>query len=250
MRRYFLSFGMIIAAVCVFAQGQKGPSASFEVIKKSKGASASLTTLNNQPAVMVVLPYAPATVLRAMEEYEINCYRSEKKQSDAYVAFDKTALMQNNKKGAPLIFNVGSADPQREDQSIVYLLLNTPVDKGDYAGSVHKYDANEALAYLENLAVAVQVINIDHQIKANMAKLKKEEKLQERYAKRCDRLSDEKKENEEKIAQNKPSAVKRDQRLELRLTESQSELALHKTTAEKKRADVTNLTNQKKSIYR
>jgi len=182
-----------------------------------------------------------------MEEYEINCYRAVKRQSNAYVAFDKTALMKNNKKGASLIFNIGPADMQHPDQSVVYLLLNTWMDRGEHAGTVHRFDANDAIAYLDNLAVVVQMINLDHQIKANMAKLKKEEGFEKRCAKRCDRLGDRKAAMQQKLAQNKQGAIKRDQRLEMRLTASQHALALHKANVEKQRADILLLTSKKKN---
>lgn len=181
-----------------------------------------------------------------MEEYEINSYRPKKKQSSAYVAFDNTALIKNNKKGASLIFKVGPVDLQRQDQSVVYLLLNTPIDKGDYIGIVNRFNANDAMAHLDNLAVAIQLINLDHQIKTHTAKLKKEEQLQERCEKRCDRLSDRKKAMQQKLAQNKASATNRDRKLSLRLTENQNALALHKAIIEKQRTDLTQLTHQKK----
>ncbi|HYH13837.1 MAG TPA: hypothetical protein VD794_01365, partial [Flavisolibacter sp.] len=97
MRRYFLSLSMLMAVTFVFAQGQNASPTSFDFGHEKKATAASLTSLNNQPAVMVLLPYAPATVLSAMTEYEVNCYRPKKKQSTAYVAFDNTAIMKNNK---------------------------------------------------------------------------------------------------------------------------------------------------------
>ena len=247
MRRNLLSFVMIVATAICAAQGNKGPSASFDVApEKPKDKMASFTMLHNQPAVMIVLPYAPATVLSAMKEYEINCLRPEKKQSNEYVAFDKTTLMKNNTKDASMIFRIGSTDVQQKEGSVVYLLLDALIDKGDDAGTIYRFNANDAMDYMNNLAVAVNMIHLDRQLKTYTALIKKEERKQEKCVSRCEKLTKQKATIQQKMAQNKKSAVNRDRRLGNRLTESQHALALHKTNIEKQRADIELLNSRKK----
>jgi hypothetical protein len=240
---------MIITAVFGAAQGNKGPSASFDIVQaQPKTKAATFTMLNNQPAVMIVLPYAPATVISAMQEYEINCLRSKKKQSNEYVAFDKTALMRNNNKDASLTFNVGTIDLEQKEASVVYLLLNARVDKGDDAGTIYRFRANDAIDYMNNLVVAIEMINLDRQIKAYTANVKKEERLQKKCINRCDKLSNQKEAIQQKLAQQRQSAINKDRKISLRLTESQHALALHKANVEKQRTDLQLLNNQKKGF--
>src|SRR5689334_3533606 len=99
MKSYLLSSCMILASAFAFSQGQKVSTVSFALLNGEPASAAAYTTLDQQPAVAIVVPYAPSTVLGAMNEYEARSYGSKKLQSDAYQSFDKTALMQKNKKG-------------------------------------------------------------------------------------------------------------------------------------------------------
>lgn len=234
MRRSVLSFVLILISAFVLGQEQKSSTASYVILEK-------------QPAAMIVLPYSQDVVLDAMKEFEINAYKSKKNQSTAYQAFDNTDLMKKNDKGAPMVFQVGPIDNQR-DKSVVYLMLDAPIEKGDYAGTVNEFALNDALAYLDNLSVAVGIIGLDRQIKEYTAQLHKVENVQERCAKKCERLEDRKMAMQEKLAQNKKSSVSnKDHRLDQRLKESQEDLAMQKATADKHRADLASLTNQRNS---
>lgn len=234
MRRSILSIALILVSAFVLAQEQKRYSASYVILEK-------------QPAAMIVLPYAQSVVVDAMKEYEISAYKSKKKQSTAYQSFDNTTLMQKNDKDASLVFQVGPMD-NRKDQSVVYLMLNSSNDRINYNGTASQFELNDALAYLDNLSVAVGIIGMDRQIKEYTAKLHKVENVQERCAKKCDRLEDRKMAMQEKLAQNKKSVINKDHRLDQRLKESQEDLALQKATADKQRADLAVLNNQRNSF--
>jgi hypothetical protein len=240
---------MIFFTAFAFAQGLKVSTASFANLNnKPTSTAASAAIFDKQPAAMIVLPYTSSVVLDAMAEYEARSYGSNKKQSSAYQSFDKTALMQNNKKGAPLIFKVGPIDFRQPDQTIVYLLLDAPIENGDHAGKVNHFASEDAISYLNNLAVAIQLINLDNQIKMYTAQVRKADRQQDRCAKRCDRLGNRKENIEQKLTQNKRGVANRDRRLEARLDASQSALALQKATAEKHRTNLTSLNSQRSSL--
>lgn len=245
MRRNILLFTLTLVSAFVFGQEQKRSSTSF-AIPGQKSVSASLVILEQQPAAMIVVPYSPSVVIDAMKEYELSAYKSKKKQSTAYQAFDNTELMKKNENDASLVFNVGPMNLQK-DQSVIYLMLNSSIDKGDNAGAANHFELTDAIAYLNNLSVAVGVISLDRQIKDYTAKLKKVEHMEERYTKRCDRLVDKKMSIQDKVALHKKSSVNKDHRLDVRLKESQDDLAFQKATADKQRSDLASLTNQRNS---
>jgi hypothetical protein len=234
MRRSALTFILMAASGFVLGQEQKSTSASYVILEK-------------QPAAMIVLPYSPSVVMDAMKEYEINAYKSKKNQSTAYQSFDNTALVTKIDKDASLVFQVGSMD-NKNDQSVVYLMLNTPDNNGDYDRTVSQLEINDALSYLDNLSVAVGIIGLDRQIKEYTAQLRKVENVQGKTAKKCDRLEDKQVAMQEKLAQNKKVIFHRDQKIDKRLKESQEDLAFQKATADKHRADLALLTNQRNTF--
>jgi hypothetical protein len=152
-----------MAFLCVFAFGQP-----------AIGTESRIDAILQQPYAMISLPYSPQVVIAAMENYKYE--KQNKKQRLAntqnYQSFRETSLILNNP-NTDLLFEIGLKNAGNKNISVVYLMLNSPSVEGYYSANQTRFDMEQAKAYLDNLAIAIQAFALDQQIKLQTSDLSK-----------------------------------------------------------------------------
>ena len=151
-----------MAFLCAFVFGQP-----------AIGTESRIDPVLQQPYAMIFLPYSPQVVIAAMENYKYE--NQNKKQRVAnpqnYQSFRETSLIRNNP-NTDLLFQIGQKNSGNKNISAVYLMLNSP-SEGYYSAKQTCFDMEQAKAYLDNLAVAIQTYALDQQIKSQTSDLSK-----------------------------------------------------------------------------
>jgi hypothetical protein len=232
MKQTILSFCMLLLSVCVFGQARDGTAAYRQT---SKG----------QPVAMIYLPYAPEVVIAAMDHYKAQDYRAGKVQSKAYQSFQNTLLVQNNVHYADMIFKVGLKDIEDQNVSVLYLMLNAPIEHVNHSGTEHHFDMQQAIGYLDNLALAIRSYAFDKQIKQQTSVLGRAEANQVRTVNQGNKMNSRKAHMYNRVVNlNRGSHYKSD-RLNLHIIENQAAQVTQKAEIERQKQDLILLTSQR-----
>lgn len=156
MKKLLLSFCMILLVSLVFGQARDGTT------EYNYNA-------NKQPAALIYLPYSPNVVSSAILHYKNEGYNVKDASSKMYESFQNTSLIQDNISVENLTFKIGYKDLQNKNITAVYLMLETSLLEStvydDYRPrTVHFLDMDQAIAFLNNLAVAIQSYASNKQI--------------------------------------------------------------------------------------
>jgi hypothetical protein len=127
-----------------------------------------------QPCVMIVLPYSPQVVIAAMENYKYEKQNDKERATypKNYQPFRETSLIRNNP-NTDLLFEIGLKNADNKNISVVYLMLTSPSVEDNNSGKQTRFDMEQAKAYLDNLANAIQTYALGQQIKLQISELSK-----------------------------------------------------------------------------
>jgi hypothetical protein len=150
MRKLFLATGFLFLCGYVFGQAKEG---TMELQK----------TVAPQLAVLIYLPYSPDVVKKALSNYLAKSGVQAQKEAKGYLLSSNTLLVKTNKTGADMNFAIDRRDPQKKNESAIYLKLNSfsKNEMGENASAVQQ----EAKDYLDNLAVAIKPYASAQQLK-------------------------------------------------------------------------------------
>jgi hypothetical protein len=234
MKIIFIACFMVFAALWASAQSRQHPVAE----PWSSGQVMS---------ARIVLPHAPGTVKEALRAY-LQSSDMPSREKTRYASFQNTALMESNARLLNMTFRVGPTEPNSETSTTVYLLRNPGAEKGPYGTSTPQFSQKEAEDFLNNLALVVDDYaknSIEEQITLTTTAVKRGEVMVKKCTQRCDRLNSRKEIVQQRAAQNRRSAIRRNQSLARRLTESQNALAYERGLLEQQRSSLSQLSSQK-----
>jgi len=143
MKNLFLATGFLF--LCGFAIGQ------------AKDGTAELQqTVTSQPAALIYLPYSPEVVKKALANYLSKISNREQKNAKEYLLSSNTLIVKSNKSGADMHFLIGLKDANNQNESSIYLKLNSSSNYADSAQTGIQFEMQDAKDYLDNLAVAIK----------------------------------------------------------------------------------------------
>jgi len=149
MKKAILSFCLLVLVSIAYGQAQEG-AVSF---KKRQ-----------QPAAVIELPYAPSIVMAALNDHLSKKGRSKTTDLKGFTTYRNTAPVGNDSANADLYFKVERKSRQDKATSIVSLLLTMPTEGTEMVNQQH-LNMDEAKAYLDELAPAIEAYNLELQIK-------------------------------------------------------------------------------------
>ena len=153
LKRTLVLVSTILLFVFVFGQPAVGVDTRFNGVPP-------------QPCALIFLPYSPQIVIEAMENYKNEKQNNKSKDPQNYQPFRETSLIRNKSIDVDLKFEIGLKNSENKNISVVYLLLN------------EENSMEDARAYLDNLAVAIQTYASNQQIKLQTSELGKANKKQ------------------------------------------------------------------------
>jgi len=121
------------------------------------------------PAALIELPYSPDVVQYGINDYLSKKGRSKREDRKGFTTYRNTQALQNDSANADLYFKVERKSRQEKDISVVSLLLTTPNEGA--AQDLHPLQMEQAKAYLNDLAPAIEAYQLELQIKEQNANL-------------------------------------------------------------------------------
>lgn len=130
---------------------------SISVIGQARDGTSAYSNNNQEVTVVALdLPYAPDVVVQAFKTYLLQTTARQQKNARGYLLSNNTALAKSNQ-DYDMIFEVAAKSRLQPNESIVYFKLNKTLLNKDEPGSLLiQYNKEEALSYLNNLAVAIK----------------------------------------------------------------------------------------------
>lgn len=126
-------------------------------ISQAKDGTAELQkTVASQPAALIYLPYSPDVTRKALDNYINKTNDKAQKNSKEYLLSDNTSIEKNNISSADLHFMIGLKDQSNQNESAVYLKLNSFSNYDDEAKTLIQFNMQDAKDYLDNLAIAIK----------------------------------------------------------------------------------------------
>ncbi|HSC36485.1 MAG TPA: hypothetical protein VLD19_01390 [Chitinophagaceae bacterium] len=203
MKRTISSFCMLFIAGMIYGQAQEG------TVEYQK---------NQQPAAVIELAYTPDIVNAAMNDYLSKKGKSRGTDLKGFTTFRNTQLVQADSVNADLYFKVERKSRKEKEVSVVSLLLTAPKEGTGVPDNKHYLNMEDAKAYLNGLALAIEAYGLESQIKMqNEAVIKAESKYKSLADDGID-LQKKKESYEKKIEDNK-----RDQQAQLAEVENQKQ---------------------------
>jgi hypothetical protein len=160
MKKLFFVSGILMLSCYAMGQARDGTAD----LKKSG---------RSEQAVMIDLPYAPAVVQAALNDYLSKTTNKEQKTATGFLLSHNTLLVKNNIKGADMVFVIGPKGYFHPNETEIYLKLNSNVQSSDDGRSTENhFDISDAKSYLENLSVAIKPYATGLQLKLQKKDLK------------------------------------------------------------------------------
>jgi hypothetical protein len=129
-----------------------------------------------QPAAVIELPYPPSVVDAAMSDYLSKKGKSRSNHLKGFITFRNTQPVQDDSVNADLYFKTEHKSKKEKEVTVVSLLL-MPIEAQSNVGNLHYLAMDDAKAYLNGLATAIDAYNLELAIKdQNDAVIKAEAK--------------------------------------------------------------------------
>lgn len=202
MKKTILFFSILLICVLSYGQSYEG---SVEYQKKL------------QPAVVIELPYSPAVVNAAMNDYLSNKGKSKGNDIKGFTTYRNTQPMQSDSSNADLYFKTERKSRKEKEVTVVSLLL-MPTDTPTNTAKLHYLSVEDGKSYLNDLATAVDAYNLELMIKEQNDAVTKSEAKYKSLANEGDDLEKKRTAIEKKIADNK-----NDQQQQLKEIENQKQ---------------------------
>ncbi|HYF31715.1 MAG TPA: hypothetical protein VD993_11410 [Chitinophagaceae bacterium] len=154
-----------------------------------------------QPAAVIELPYPPSVVNAAMTDYLSKKGRSKSNDVRGFTIFRNTEPVSSDSSNADLYLKTERKSRKENGVTLVSLLVMPKADTG--VSNLHYLNMDEARAYLDGLATAIDAYNLELKIKEqNDVVIKAEAKYKSLVAD-GDELEKKRTELDKKIADNK-----------------------------------------------
>lgn len=151
MKRILSSLCMLLIAGVAFGQAHEG---SVELQK------------SDQPAAVIELPYPPGIVSAALNDYLSKKGKLRADDLKGFTTFRNTQPIVSDSMNADLYLKVERKSRSEKETSIISLLLTEPTESVATNPAKLRYlNMEQAKAYLNDLAFAVQAYNLELQIK-------------------------------------------------------------------------------------
>ncbi|HEY0677284.1 MAG TPA: hypothetical protein VGD17_03320 [Chitinophagaceae bacterium] len=199
MKRVFVLVFLLSVSVLMYGQAIEG---TVESQRKQ------------QPAAIIELPYAPDVVKAAMNDHLSKKGKSKGSDLKGFTTYRNTQTMQNDSANADMFFKIERKSRQEKSNTTVSLLVSTPPTEGTAASNLNYMNMEEAKAYLNELAPAIEAYKLELVIKEqNESLIKAESKLKSLVNDEAD-LEDKKKNIEKRLSDNKSEQQKQANEIE------------------------------------
>jgi hypothetical protein len=216
------------------------------------GTESRIDPVLQQPHAMIFLPYSPEIVIAAMENYR--CEKQSIKERIAhpknYQSFDETSLIRDNRDYADLIFQIGLKSAGNKNASVLYLMLNSPAVNDNGSGKGIRFDMEQAMTFLDNLAIAIRTYALDEQIKLQASEFSKANKKQLDLIAYGTKLDSKKEGLLLRPLSNDRRNMKRNQLLDRQIAENKFSQDVQKLEIEKQQTDLKILMNIQKTNHK
>jgi hypothetical protein len=175
----------------------------FAIGQATDGTSELQKTATSQPAALIYLPYSPEVVQKSLANYLSK--NSEKQQLNAsgYLLSSNTLIARNNKNGADMHFAIGLKNDSNENETAIYLKLNSFSNGENSSGQAIQFDMQDAKDYLDNLAIAIKPYASNLQLKLQQKNLSDSQDKNMSLIAQGKKLEEERKKIEVQIGENK-----------------------------------------------
>ncbi|HZF64088.1 MAG TPA: hypothetical protein VEZ55_06385 [Chitinophagaceae bacterium] len=174
--KLFLLLGSLLLYTIVMAQARDGTAD----LQRSK---------LSQSAALLNLPYSPDITRKAFSDYLSKTSNKDQKNAKDYLLSGNTLLAKNNVSQADMHFLIGNRDKQNKNESVIYLKLNSfSTDENGLKTSPYYFDMQQAMDYLDNLAVAIQPYAAGLQLRSQQKDLADSKKVNVSLADEGDQL--------------------------------------------------------------
>lgn len=153
-----------------------------------------------QPAAVIELPYPPSVVNAAMTDYLSKKGRSKANDIRGFTTFRNTEPVSADSSNADLYFKTERKSRKENGVTIVSLLVMN-ADTG--VSKIHHFNMDDARAYLNGLATAIDGYNLELKIKEQNEAVIKAEAKYKNLAKDGEDLEKRRTDIDKKIADNK-----------------------------------------------
>lgn len=202
MKKTILFFSILL--ICVFSYGQSYEG-SVEYQKKF------------QPAAVIELPYAPAIVNAAMNDYLSKKGRSKGDDIKGFTTYRNTQPVPGDSSNADLYFKTERKSRKEKEVTVVSLLL-MPTDGQTSTANLHYLSMEDGKKYLNDLATAIDGYNLELTIKDQNDAVTKAESKYKSLTDEGENLEKKRMDLDKKIADNK-----NDQQQQLKEIDSQKQ---------------------------
>lgn len=143
MKKLVVATGFLFLCGHAFSQAKDG-TAEFQ------------KTIASQPAALIYLPYSPEVTRKALDNYTYKTSDKTQKKSKEYLLSSNTSIEKNNISSADMHFIIGLKDERNQNESAVYLKLNSFSNYDDKTKTPIQFNMQDAKDYLDNLAIAIK----------------------------------------------------------------------------------------------
>jgi hypothetical protein len=154
-----------------------------------------------QPAAVIELPYAPSIVNAAMTDYLSKKGRSKSNDIRGFTTFRNTAPVSSDSSNADLYFKTERKSRKDNDVTLISLLVMPNADTG--VSKLHYFNMDNARAYLDDLAIAINAYNLELKIKDQNEAVIKAEAKYKNLVRDGEELEKKRTDLDKKIADNK-----------------------------------------------
>jgi hypothetical protein len=159
-----------------------------------------------QPAAVIELPYAPSMVNAAMTDHLSKKGRSKGNDVKGFTTFRNTAPVSADSSNADLYFKTEQKNRKDNEVTVVSLLVMPNTDAG--ASNLHYLNMDNARAYLDDLATAINAYSIELKIKEQNETVIKAEAKYKNFTKDGEELERKRIDLDKKIADNKDNLLR------------------------------------------
>ena len=190
MKRVFVAIGFLFLFGFAIGQAQDGTA---ELQK----------TVTRIPAALIYLPYSPAVVKKALDNY-----LTETSDAKGYLLSSKTLIVKNNNTNADMRFVIGLKDEKNSNESVIYLKLRQGSNSEAGRQPAVQFDMQDAKDYLNNLAVAIKPYATEQQLQLQQKNLSAARDKSKSLIAEGDKLEDKRKKLRSQIGENESTSDK------------------------------------------
>lgn len=196
MKRLFVATGFLFLCGFVIGQAKDGTVELKKMITSS-------------PAALIYLPYSPAVVQKSLANYLSENGEKQQQNTKGYLLSSNTLIARNNKSGADMHFEIGLKNDSNENESAIYLKLNSFSNEENSSGEAIQFDMQDAKDYLDNLAVAIKPYASDLQLKQQQKNLLDAQDKNRFLIAEGNKLEEERKKIQLQVSENKSAKKER-----------------------------------------